>query len=54
MDHASIHRDMESLEKWADRNLLKFSKGKHKVLRWGARKNPRHQHLLGATQLEGR
>lgn len=43
---ADIQRDLHGLERWADRNLMKFSKGKCKVLPLG-RTKPRHQYLLG-------
>ncbi|KAK4806781.1 hypothetical protein QYF61_005577 [Mycteria americana] len=48
---AAIQRDLNRLEKWADRNLIQFNKGKGKVLPLG-RNNPRYQYMLGATQLE--
>ncbi|KAK4828911.1 hypothetical protein QYF61_001469 [Mycteria americana] len=44
-------RDLGRLEKWADRNLMKFNKEKYKVLHLG-RKNPVHQYMLEATQVE--
>jgi len=45
--HSSRHY---KLEKWANGNLIKFEKGKFKVLPLS--KNDRHQHTLGAGQLE--
>lgn len=39
------------LEGWAEKNLIKFSKGKHRVLHLG-RNNPKHQYRLGADLLE--
>lgn len=32
---AAIQKDLDRLEEQVDRNLMKFSKGKHKVLRLG-------------------
>ncbi|GAB0180959.1 mitochondrial enolase superfamily member 1 [Grus japonensis] len=46
---AATQRDMNSMEKWANTNLVKFSKGKCKALLL-ERNNPRHQHRLGATR----
>jgi len=43
---AAVWRDMDRLEKWADRNLTKFSKEKCEVLPLG-RNNPMHQDRLG-------
>ena len=40
------------MEKWAYRNIMKFNKGKCKILRLG-RNSPMHQYTLGANWLEG-
>ncbi|KAK4831714.1 hypothetical protein QYF61_018766 [Mycteria americana] len=42
---------LDQMEKWADRNLMKFNKQKYKVPHTG-RNNPMYQYMLGVTQLE--
>ncbi|KAK4819056.1 hypothetical protein QYF61_025289 [Mycteria americana] len=49
--HAAIQKDLDRLEKSADRNLLKFNNRKRKVLHIG-RNNLMHQYRLGANWLE--
>lgn len=46
-----FRRNLNRLEKWAKRYLMKFSKGSCKALHL-ERRNPRHQNLLEADQLE--
>lgn len=48
---AAIQGDLEGLEKWANRNLMKFIKRNCKVLHLG-RKHPVQKCLMGFTQLE--
>ncbi|KAK4816545.1 hypothetical protein QYF61_017746 [Mycteria americana] len=48
---AAIQRDLHKLEKWADRNLIKFNKGKCEVLHL-RKNNPLYQYGLGTDQLE--
>ena len=43
---ATIQKDLNRMEKWTNRNLVKFNKGKYQVLHLG-RNNPRHQYRLG-------
>ncbi|GAB0194232.1 protein Lines 1 [Grus japonensis] len=46
-----LQEDLERLEEWANKNLMKFSKDRRKILHLG-RHNPGVQHKLGSTWLE--
>jgi len=48
---AAIQRDLNRLESWAERNLVKVNKGKCRVLQLG-KNNPMHQYRPGADLLE--
>ena len=47
---AAIQQDLDRLESWAERNQMKFNKGKCGVLYLG-RKNLKHQYSLGVDLL---
>jgi len=43
--------DLDRLESWAERNLMRFNKGNCRIPHLG-RNNPMHQHRLGVDLLE--
>lgn len=47
---ADVQRDLDGLESWTERSLIKFIKGKFKVL-YPGRNNPLHQNRLGRSDL---
>ncbi|KAK4827637.1 hypothetical protein QYF61_019847 [Mycteria americana] len=51
LERTIIQRDLDRLEKWADRDLMKFNKEKCKVLHLGSN-NPVYQYMLVANHLE--
>jgi len=48
---AAIQHDLDRLESWVGRNLMKFNKSKCRVLHLG-RNNPMHQYRFGVDLLE--
>ncbi|XP_074934654.1 uncharacterized protein LOC142050170 [Phalacrocorax aristotelis] len=48
---AALQEDLDRLEEWASKNLMKFNKDKYEVLHLG-KYNPGVQHRLGPTWLE--
>jgi len=48
---ADIQQDMNKLERWAESNLMRFNKGKCRILNL-CKNNPTHQYRLGADLLE--
>ncbi|PKU36848.1 rna-directed dna polymerase from mobile element jockey-like [Limosa lapponica baueri] len=50
---AALQEDLDKLEEWANKNLMKSNKDKRKVLHMG-KHNPAVQHRLGSTWLGSR
>jgi len=50
--YAAIYQDLNRLESWEERNIMRFYKGKCRFLHLG-RNNRIHQYRLGADLLEG-
>jgi len=51
-DYTGVQQDLYMMESWAERNLMRFNKGKCRILHMG-RNNHMHQYRLGVDLLDG-
>lgn len=51
-DRAAVHRDMDKLEEWANRNLMKLNRGKCKALHLGRKNAWQQDRLIARSSAE--